>query len=51
MNWPSSELEYWSVFLSITDKDKPIVKPDRQKQNAESISVEASKAKFRMLFE
>jgi len=46
MRWPASELEHWSLFFSITDKDKPIV----TKKTAETISVVESKANFRKLF-
>lgn len=47
MSWPSSELEYWSIFFSIQDnKDKPII----TKKTADEISVHESKAKFKSIF-
>lgn len=46
MRWPSSELEYWSVFFSIKPTDKPII----TKKTAEKVSVTESKAHFKMLF-
>lgn len=46
MRWPESELEYWSLFLSIKPTDKPII----TKPKAEHISVKESKSKFKMLF-
>lgn len=46
MSWPSSELEYWSIFFSINDnKDKPII----TKFTAETINIEDSKRQFREL--
>ena len=46
MRWPASELEHWSVFFSITPKDKPII----TKKTAEKISVIESKSQFKRLF-
>lgn len=47
MSWPSSELEYWSIFFSIQDnKDKPIITT----KTADEISVYESKAKFKSIF-
>lgn len=46
MSWPESELEYWSLFFSITEKDKPIF----EKKKPEEISVTESKAQFKSLF-
>jgi len=46
MRWPVSELEYWSLFFSITDKDKPII----VKKTAKTVSIMESKANFRKLF-
>jgi len=46
MRWPASELEHWSLFFSVTDKDKPII----TKKTATTISVMESKANFRRLF-
>jgi hypothetical protein len=46
MRWPASELEYWSLFFSITPKDKPII----EKRNPATVTVEESKAQFRRLF-
>ncbi len=44
MQYPASELEYWSLYFSIDDnQDKPIIKQ-------ESVSVEASKKAFRKLW-
>lgn len=46
MSWPESELEYWQLFYSITEKDKPII----HKKTADDISVRESKAQFKALF-
>lgn len=46
MSWPESELEYWQLFYSITEKDKPII----HKKTADDITVRESKAQFKALF-
>ena len=44
LEWPSSELEYWSIFFSINDnKDKPII----EKITPKDISLKQSKYAFR----
>ena len=44
LEFPASELEYWSVFFSIDDnKDKPII----EEKTPETISIAESKARFR----
>lgn len=46
MEWPSSELEHWSIFFSINDnKDKPII----ERKTAETITLRQSKQSFREL--
>ncbi len=48
MEWPSSELEHWSIFFSINDnKDKPII----ETKTAETISMRESKSAFRDLMD
>lgn len=48
MDWPSSELEHWSIFFSINDnKDKPII----EKKTAETINIKQSKHSFRELMD
>ena len=46
MAWPASELEYWSLFFSITPKDKPII----TKRNPATVTLEESKSQFRRIF-
>lgn len=46
MQWPASELDYWSVFYNIKPTDKPII----TKRVAEDMSVTESKASFKRLF-
>lgn len=44
MEWPSSELEHWSIFFSINDnKDKPIF----EKKTTETVTLNESKRGFR----
>jgi len=44
MQWPASELEYWSLYFSIdANEDKPAV-------NQESVTVEKSKAGFKEIW-
>ena len=46
MEWPSSELEHWSIFFSIDDnKDKPIITV----KTPDTISITESKSRFREL--
>lgn len=46
MSWPDSELEYWSVFFSITPKDKPII----NKRDPKTVTIKESKAAFKAIF-
>lgn len=46
MSWPDSELEHWSVFFSITNKDKPII----TKRDPAKVTINESKAAFKALF-
>ena len=46
MEFPSSELEHWSIFFSIDDnKDKPIF----TKKTPETVTITESKESFREL--
>lgn len=51
MSWPTTELEYWSLFFHL--EDNPPTKAEIEKQNRDNVKKQSTKearSKFRSLF-